>query len=309
MNMLENKKALFLLKAMWISLGLIMAIDIAWIWQAHLGVAFPGVSLFVIGLLAFSILVSWISARQNEPNVFMFTQAILLSFVSTLAIGWFCYLSNRLAMPLVDADLIYWDHLLGFDWKDDLAFVIAHPTLQYFFRLAYISEAFTTFFIMMLLALMKRSLDLQRLLMAMLLGSFICTVVAALWPAVGGYIFYDIHPEAVLQYPAAGRMHEHNFLGMRDHSITVLTYPMQGLVTFPSFHAAVAVFLMWISRQLRGWFWPILILSIMILLATPVHGGHYLSDTIGGVAVALLVIAIVSRLLPPEVNTSSKQLT
>src|SRR5262249_14325691 len=59
-----------------------------------------------------------------------------------------------------------------------------------------------------------------------------------------------------------------------------------GAVTFPSFHAAAAILYAWALWPLR-WVRPFsLAVNGLMLVATPIGGGHYLVDVLAGVMVA-----------------------
>jgi membrane-associated phospholipid phosphatase len=63
---------------------------------------------------------------------------------------------------------------------------------------------------------------------------------------------------------------------------------MKGLIAFPSYHGTLSVLLVLAFSGVRFWFLPILILNTIILIATPIEGGHHLVDVIAGVGVALI---------------------
>ena len=68
---------------------------------------------------------------------------------------------------------------------------------------------------------------------------------------------------------------------------------LHGLITFPSYHAAMAVLLSWVYRGQVGMFTIACLLNAAMLLSVPVHGGHYLVDVISGCAVAAIAIFLV----------------
>jgi membrane-associated phospholipid phosphatase len=77
------------------------------------------------------------------------------------------------------------------------------------------------------------------------------------------------------------------FLGLRDGTVhTVYGLNSEGIITFPSLHAALGVLFpaaLWRVRKLR---WIALTLNGLLLLATPVYGSHYMVDVAAGILVA-----------------------
>jgi len=64
----------------------------------------------------------------------------------------------------------------------------------------------------------------------------------------------------------------------------------EGIITFPSLHAALAVIpivALWPIPRLR---WLILALNIVMLAATPIDGSHYFIDVIAGIVVAAIAV-------------------
>jgi membrane-associated phospholipid phosphatase len=62
----------------------------------------------------------------------------------------------------------------------------------------------------------------------------------------------------------------------------------EGIITFPSFHAALGIIFiagLWPIPVLR---WIGLIVNVLMIAATPVEGGHYFIDVLAGVVIALL---------------------
>ena len=72
---------------------------------------------------------------------------------------------------------------------------------------------------------------------------------------------------------------------------------MQGIITFPSYHAGlslVSLWGFWASRM--AWLrWPGMTLAALTIAATPVDGGHYLVDVLAGVAIAAVSVAAAVR--------------
>jgi membrane-associated phospholipid phosphatase len=69
---------------------------------------------------------------------------------------------------------------------------------------------------------------------------------------------------------------------------------VKGLVGFPSFHTAQAVIVAWYARRLGILFYPFLVLNILVIISTPIQGGHHVVDVMGGFAVAAFAIWLTS---------------
>ena len=69
-------------------------------------------------------------------------------------------------------------------------------------------------------------------------------------------------------------------------------YEMGGIITFPSYHAVWAVFFMWAFYPIKLFRVPAILLSLLILAATPIQGAHYFVDLIGGALVAAIAIYV-----------------
>lgn len=69
-----------------------------------------------------------------------------------------------------------------------------------------------------------------------------------------------------------------------------------GIIAFPSFHCASAILNIWAVWQVRALRLPFLALNLVMIAATPLIGGHYLSDLIGGTIVAAVTIAAVGAI-------------
>jgi len=78
-----------------------------------------------------------------------------------------------------------------------------------------------------------------------------------------------------------------DILALRDGSLRELElFKLAGIVSFPSFHAASAVFYTWALWPVRGARTVAIAVNGLMLAATPVIGAHYMIDVIGGVALA-----------------------
>jgi membrane-associated phospholipid phosphatase len=73
----------------------------------------------------------------------------------------------------------------------------------------------------------------------------------------------------------------------------------EGIITFPSYHAALAIIFLvafWSVPLLR---WPSVVLNLALVAGTPIDGGHYFVDLGAGMAIAMVSILAASRLSQP----------
>ncbi len=67
---------------------------------------------------------------------------------------------------------------------------------------------------------------------------------------------------------------------------------LRGIVGFPSYHTVQALVLIWYGWRVVYVRWAALLLNIVVLIATPIQGGHHLIDMVGGAVVAVAAIAL-----------------
>jgi PAP2 superfamily. len=114
------------------------------------------------------------------------------------------------------------------------------------------------------------------------------TIGVGVWlPAAGAFVHDHLPIAAHTGYVA-------QMQALRDGTLLRIDLRhAEGLVVFPSFHAALALLLAWGASGLRRLRWGFWIWSGAIVLVTPSEGGHYFVDVFAGVALAILVILAV----------------
>jgi membrane-associated phospholipid phosphatase len=242
----------------------------------------------------------WSYARKR-PRLARGLEATGLVSVVTLLLGSASYLGVALALPLWDERLAGFDRALGFDWNAHLAYVAASDQLAYALVLSYRLSVLLAFVVIVVLATVG---ELHRLRQFLLLFTSTLTLVIAvssLTPALGAYAWHEPPPTVLESLPdaRAGRWHLRHFRSLRDGSMRVIPLAgLQGLVTFPSFHTVLAILAAWAIRPARLFRYPAYLFSGAAVLSTLAVGGHYLVDVLGGAAIAVAAIVIVTRRYP-----------
>ncbi|RYY09851.1 MAG: phosphatase PAP2 family protein [Alphaproteobacteria bacterium] len=184
------------------------------------------------------------------------------------------YLCARNTMPLFDDVFHAADARLGYDWLAWAAFENGVPAVATILKLAYASLLPQTVLVLVVLPIIgdgRRGFSFIR-------ASLIAVIVAC----AGSYLFPAAGPQGTVTdwYPhwAALRTAE---------PFTTSLSQVQGIIAFPSFHASLAVLLLFAVRGLGVVTWAFGALEVLMLMATPTHGHHYLCDVIAGVGVAV----------------------
>ncbi len=78
------------------------------------------------------------------------------------------------------------------------------------------------------------------------------------------------------------------FLELRDGTFhTINGMNSEGIITFPSLHAALGILFAAALWRVRGIKWAALVPDTLMLIATPAYGSHDFVGVIAGVALAL----------------------
>ncbi|MGH6682569.1 MAG: phosphatase PAP2 family protein, partial [Pseudolabrys sp.] len=197
------------------------------------------------------------------------------------------YLAASLNLPLRDTPFDAFDHALGFDWMTLLGFMNAHPALQPVATVIYRAFAPQLTVTILVLGFAGHLDRLVRFVLAFMLTALIIIGISALLPAEGAWTHYGLTagtnmmlPDSHTSWPV--------FHGLRDGSYRLLiANGAEGIVTFPSLHAALGVIFamaLWPVPVLR---WIALALNAAMLAATPIDGSHYLGDVLAGIAIAV----------------------
>jgi hypothetical protein len=195
------------------------------------------------------------------------------------------YLVLSVGAPLADAALARWDAALGFDWVSAAYWVGAHPGLQRIFQLAYYSGLPQMGLVVVYLGFTLRLAQLHEFAQLFMAGSMLAIATSLLFPAAGPWF---AAPPGI-PFDASSLS---NFFPLHSGTVRILDLnTIQGLISMPSEHAMIGIFLAYAMRGTGPLFLLAIVLNTLLVLATPTEGGHYLVDVIAGVLCAAALIA------------------
>ena len=194
------------------------------------------------------------------------------------------------AVPLQDPLLDAIDKALGFDWMALLRWFNDASVAFAGLRLAYGSLLPQMAIAVLCLAFTGRTVWLRTIVLAFIFTTIVTIAISAALPAAGVWLHYGLTEADATTIPVVRTVWP-VFTGQRDGSVRDLVgLGAEGVITFPSLHAALAVIMiaaLWPIAALR---WPVLALDAAMLLSTPVDGAHYLADVLAGICIAVACI-------------------
>jgi hypothetical protein len=246
-------------------------------------------------------------SARNEPRLgaTLSSTAHIIGFAAVAAP--LSYIAATAGFPLQDATLQAWDRHLGIDWTQLLNFVSSHPGLQYILFFSYSSFALQTVTTVLVLGLAGQLTRLSTFINAFVWTTLITIAISAICPATGPWLFLDIQPTTANGFLPASANSWPVFIELREGTLhTIYGLNSEGIITFPSLHAALGMLFPAALWRVKGVRWIALGLNSLLLIATPAYGSHYVVDVIAGIVVAAACWIVVARILraasetPPE---------
>jgi membrane-associated phospholipid phosphatase len=292
----EVATAWALLEFNWRLLASIAGVVVAWLLATRFYIEPSG----YIAAFALAALYWWVGVRnarsrtQANPRVFLSLIALAQTTFAVPVLLTLTYVATSICFPLQDARLLGWDRALGFDFRSFLDFINGHSELIPVLARSYTSITLQMILVVLLLPLTGCYRRGAEAVCAYILALFATTCISAFVPAIGVYHALGLQASDFPHFEPTSY-----YDTLRDAPLIrsgilqeLHLQRLVGVLTFPSFHAASAILYMWSFWPLR---WARLVAvpwNAMMIIATPLGGGHYLVDVLAGIVVAAAVIAV-----------------
>lgn len=209
------------------------------------------------------------------------------------------YAVASLDRPLWDATLMAWDQAMGLDWLVYLKAVNAHPHLALLLDVAYASLSAQMIGAVAVLGLSGRLAACRRFALAVMLAALATILVSGAMPAVSMVTHLGLRGTDYPNFEFAVGFAP--FDALRGGTLRIVSLAKaEGVISFPSLHAALGVLFVRAFWSV-GWArWPALAGNMLLIAATPLEGGHYFVDVIAGIVVALVAIGGADALNRPR---------
>jgi hypothetical protein len=246
--------------------------------------------------------------REERLGAILSSTAHIIAFAAVAAP--LSYIAATAGFPLQDATLEAWDRSLGFEWREMLSFVASRPLLQNVLLVAYSSFAVQTVTTVLALGIAGQLNRLSTFIGAFVATTLVIIAASAIYPAAGPWLFFNIDPESANGFLPTSSNSWPVFLGLRDGSLhTVYGLNSEGIITFPSLHAALGVLFPAALWRVSGVRWIALALNALLLISTPAYGSHYVVDVVVGIAVAAACWITVAYMLDGASRTQPEHLS
>ena len=282
---------------LWLTAALIV-LDAIWIVLAGYGFDMGGLAA-CLGFTALLASVGFIytRVRPDERLAIMGAETAFLTIFSAAACV-FSYLVTTTDGPLIDTTLAHWDSDLGFNWYAYIAFANAHPIIGMLSSAVYQTTLMQIALSVVVLPMLGHMDRVREMVLLVMASSLLCIIVSGIVPSEGALAYF--HPPAAFymqNHPVVDLAYKQQFFDIRDGALTHFGLTdLKGLIAFPSYHVALSAILMIAFRGVRLWFWPVVAFNTLVILSTPIDGGHHLVDGLGGFALALVTAAVIVRL-------------
>jgi hypothetical protein len=215
---------------------------------------------------------------------------LLIAIISMLgAVASYVAMSH--SGPLTDQLLADADSAIGFNWAQIRAATEQTPYLLDILDRAYWACTWLPLAIIGLLCGTDGGVRLYRFISAYGIALLTTVVIAGFFPAEAAFAYFGVVSKSDLAVGYIGVI-----TALRDGSLTAIDlHALGGIITFPSFHATMAILFAWALWPFRKLRPAVLILNGLMWLAAVPIGGHYFVDLIAGSLTAVIGILLASR--------------
>ncbi len=264
--------------AIWLFLALIAALDACS--AKALGMDVLASNMFltksIVCLLLAAIVCKYL-LRLDLPAQAAHMAAVICAFLPLAYIT--SYLAVAAHYPLIDGPLAAADRALGLDWLADYQWVIAHPRVYAILAKVYAGIGLQ-FVVLLLLFFWRRQYDRGwELIRLSMLCCMVCILVSTFWPAAGAFHYYGVRKNS---------SYVRTFMALYQGHIKIIgNRLLEGIIQFPSFHAMMAVVLVYATRGFKLISIGYILLNIVTIISMPYIGGHHYADILAGLPLAL----------------------
>lgn len=291
----------------------LIAVDLVWGFAAGFRVdvlAYAKVALLSGALVGAGL---YYQVRRAEPRI----AAMLLGASFLCAFSAAASLLNYFLLtfhgPRIDQALAAADLALGFDWTAVMTAIADYPLLNGVLFVLYSTVLPQIALLTVLLGWRGNAEKTYRFCIAVAVSALLCIAVWSVVPSFGAFSVHPPQPAFADMTLALDSHYAAELVRLLEQGPGLISpRDTKGLIGFPSYHAVLALLVMWYARALPRLFWPLAAVNALVLVATPIQGGHHLVDVLAAFPVTALALwlagefAKISRIPSRMVNSARK---
>ncbi len=232
---------------------------------------------------------------DRNLSALLFAGSFFVSFSAAASV--LNYFLLTVAGERIDGTLAAIDRALGVEWVAWMAWCADNPGVNKVLYYTYQSSMPQTLVVMLGLAFTSRGEQIYEVCLAFALAALLTIGIWAIAPSFGAFSVYALPADVTAKLPLV--LDEHyarELVRLLEHGPGHITpADAKGLIGFPSFHAGIALIAAWYARSLPFVSKPMFILTALVLVATPIQGGHHVVDVLAAFPVTALAIAMATR--------------
>jgi membrane-associated phospholipid phosphatase len=284
-----------------LGLALSVAVCIALIAAAIATGSTVGVRIFS-ALIAISVAtaIGWLFVRcrvRSDTRCALALGSLFIVYVSGGLGGISSGVGQTFKLPFIDDWLATADSHLGLTSSEVIHWATSVDHLPTVLAVAYFSSVPAVIISCLVLSCLKHEERVWELCAGFSFCVVISAVFSALVPAAGPFEYSGVGALYGPRLPQGAGIYHLDQLHLLRASRHYVVDPlaMKGLVTFPSFHTAMALMTVAAWRDYRHVWVALLFWNSVVVLSTIPIGGHYVVDLVGGLAMWVLVFCFNSH--------------
>jgi membrane-associated phospholipid phosphatase len=193
------------------------------------------------------------------------------------------YAAIALRFPYADRMLASTDAYLGVNVGELARWTGRHPAIARLMNASYFALVPQVTTVLLALTALRQRERLWEYAFHFQICLTLALAALVIWPAVCPPAYYGFQPTISMSRVIA------QIVGFHQGTMrTIRTDELEGLVSFPSFHVAGGLLVMWAFRGYRWILAPLLLVNIAMFASTCFTGVHYVTDVIGAVPLVTL---------------------
>jgi hypothetical protein len=275
----------------WLALSLV-AVDLTWACLVHFDI--DRAAYLRLGILALGLFAGGLFYQTVRPDPALAAMLMGASFLTAFsaAASVLNYFLLTVAGPRIDWLLVAADRALGFDWYATMVAMAQHPFINGVFFQVYNLILPEIALVLIALAWSGQAEKVYRFCLAVAIGALIAITIWALIPSLGAKSLYTLPPAIASHLTLAVDCDYGRALVQLLHNGPGHITPddLRGLIAFPSYHGVLALILVWYAWRVSWLRWPVLLINAVVLVCTPIQGGHHMVDVLAAFPVTALAL-------------------